>query len=358
MDVMNKVIIITLSFVLLTLTGCQPTELNSLEEKYLLAIKQGKLNEQLLLLEQLIILAPDKYQEMIETNKHLDPLLQRFNAITSKKHSLTEDDIRKLIQFSPNHQPFKQLKVNQQKRKKLLVKITNIYQEIASQKLSIKNKLTPTPEHIKTKNTLLNLSKFPEGNLNSQFFQNLFKVTSTDSLNDYQLEFLLSGMSIIGSNNILLKQKQKELDELNIGKSTSSILLLIEENDDIEKIFVWLHQQQLTHSYDWIKKQNLQLQALVIMNLGKRRLDEFWQQSFEPLAKKSVLKAKQHHLALLNKITNYAKTIPITGNLARIHYERTLHVNELLITLLWPKNGLYEFKQQSEQSYQELQKLL
>jgi len=358
MDVMHKLIILSISVVLSTLIGCQPSELDSLEKKHQLVIKQGQLNEQLLLLDQLIVLAPNKYQELIETKKYLDPLLQRFNANTPKEHSLTEDDVRKLIKFSPNYQPFKQLRVSQKKRKNLLAKITSIYQEIASQKISIKNKLTPTPEHIKTKNTLLSLSKFPKDKLNSQFFQNLFKVTSTASLNDYQLESLLSGMSIIGSNNILLKQKQEELNELDIGKLTSSILLLTEENDDIEKIFVWLHQQQLKHSYGWIKEQSLQLQALVRMNLGKRRLDEFWQQSFEPLAKKSVLKAKQHHLALLKKISNYAKTIPITDNLARIHYQKTLLVNELLIALLWPMSGLYEFKQQSEQSDQELQKLL
>ena len=327
------------------LCGCQPTKLQIAEKQYFDAKQQGLLSTQLIIIEELKVLAPNKYAELSNTKNQLMSTIKLLNSEESNYWNIPEAKLKQLTLFSPNAYLVKKVQHKNEEKTLILNSIKQLTSEIVNIRATIQEKLLPTPAHIITFPTKIRLSGLPQDILSHQYWQNIFTVSA--ALNNYQLEALLIGLTQMATKNEQLKEMQVQVSKID---SLYQISPQTFSNSDIEHIFFELYNQQLRHCYSWVIKQNKHLLYILNTGLGHQRLELLWQKSFEPVAKKAVLGAKIEHLEILEQISFYARKITIHEQPYNELYNDFPSVRDLMIGLLWPQEGLYKFAENSEKN--------
>lgn len=333
-----------ISIFLAFLTGCQPTKLQIAEKKYHNAKQQGLLPKQLIIIEELKTLAPNQYITLDKTKKQLAPLIVLLSADENNFDSMSDEQFKLLIQFSPNSPLVKKIQRYHKEKNRLISSIDQLKSEITNAGLTVQSKLQPTPNQISTFATEIRLDALPQDILTQHYWQAL--LTTNDALNSYQLESLLTGLTELAAKSQQLAAKQKQLSEIMPQNLVSSPLEFT--NSDIRRVLAALYQQQISHCYSRVIEQNERLLYLLNTGLGRQRLDIFWQNSFKPAARKAVLEIKSNHLKVLEKIASYAKVVPVTAPAFLQSQKDYPAIKAIMINLLWPKEGLYEFADNSE----------
>lgn len=331
---------------LVCLTGCQPSKLQIAEQNYFDAKQQGTLPKQLLIIEELTTLAPDKYLTLAQSKKKLAPLIRLLSANENNFDSISEEEFQQLIQFSPNSPLVKKIKRYHREKEQLISSIEQLENEITNIGLTVESNLQPTPSQISTFVTAIQLDALPQDILAQHYWQAL--LAKNDALNSYQLESLLTGLTQLAAKSKQLDAKQRQLSEITLQNQNTNPKAFT--HSDIQRILVALYQQQISHCYAQVITQNERLLFLLNTGLGRQRLDLFWQNSFEPAAKKAVLEVKSKHLKVLEKIASYAKDVPVTMPSFTQSQRDYSAIRALMISLLWPQEGLYEFADRSEEN--------
>lgn len=338
--------------------ACSPNKVEQIELKYKKATEQGQLFEQLKLLDQLFQLSPNTYDTLNKKKNALKVIIKQLHQPQSESTDLTINQIEELLTLSPNYPLFIDLKkssVQEQKRKE---KISNLLKQISNTYQEVEEKLIIFPKHIKQKETdiIIKNDFYSNVEINNEL-RGLFKHLQNNKLTTYQLETLLVGLNKIAKNNGAIKTlkpvDEKNIDEFNLIASKAK-----QTNQVVYKLFNDIYTQQLALTLQWTEQKNIQLQSLIRTALGIRDMNVFWQKEYLPTATKMQRFAEKNHLEILEQIHTYRLSIPLSDEVDKVTFAEPKEVKKSIISLLWPKEGIYEFYEQSEEQLKAFKSLL
>ena len=349
-------IVLTLAIIIFVF-ACSPSKVEETAMQYEKSIEQGQLFEQLKLIDKLYQLSPSTYGTLNKKKNALKVFIEQLHQPLSDPDDLSITQIEALLALSPNYPLFinlQKLYVQEQKRKQkisnLLNKISIIYQET-------EEKIIRFPKHIKQTKTEIIIKNTFYSNLEiNNELRSLFEHLQNNKLTTYQLESLLVGLSHIAIKNGMLIT-HKPSDDKNLGEFHQIIKAAKKTNQIIYRLMNHIYSQQLALCIQWIEQQNIQLQRLVRTALGIRDMNSFWEKEYTPTATKMQKLAEKNHIESLLKINTYRLSIPLIDEANKITITKPKVVKKIIISLLWPQEGIYEFYDQSEIQLQILKKL-
>ncbi len=339
---------------LIVLSGCDTINLSMTEDSYQQAIESGELQQQIHLIDELYQYAPEKYQLALDEKEYLLPLLEQLIANPRNFSGLSESDLERAFAFAPNYEPFSLAKKYLSKQQAIKAKIRESEAAALTAKKHLQEKLIQTPKHIETYNTGMSFRGFERYFLASIYTRKFIDTFEDKQLNGYQLAAITKGLADIFVANQVKEKSLLELDLKALDKLNENDREFIKENGDIQRVLMWLYKKQLVLSYKSAEKSNDYLQSLLNSKYGRERLDDVWLRLVEPAAKKSVMQAKETYLSALDLIA--AKIDKTAGDKPKLKkiYSETLALDKKLLSLMWPPNGLDNFKESSKQAMREL----
>lgn len=341
-----KITVYLITIVLLLTLACTPNELKQAESQYQQAIEQGKLFEQIELIDKLYKLAPHAYQTAKDNKDKLLAIIENVHNSDLQNISASTEQLEELISFSPNYPLFIRLSLSLKEKKKLQLMIQNNQQKREKIYLAIKQKLENTPTHIKHQDTELKLGGdfLASIEITEERLSGLLQTIIEVPLNSYQFEALLFGLNNITRLN---DQLIAEIPDNNIEPLLNRELYTSKTvNEHIGQIYGYFYSQALYNSLKWTELKNRKLQNLVRTGLGIRQLDKFWQKEYQPVATKMQRHAEKVYISQLETLASYSKSIYKSNH--QIHNVEPREIKKLIFSLLWPQDGLYEFYEQSE----------
>ena len=343
---MNKLIAILLSISLLT--GCDSIRLSMAEDSYSEAVEQGELTQQLALVDELYQYAPQQYEEAFLEKEYLLPLLQQLIDDPKNFKGLSDTDLQRAIDFSPQYEPFSLATKFLADKALIQSKIDESEANSSAEKQRLRERLVNTPKHIETYQTAINISGFPRYFLTSQYVRQLIVNSSGKKLNSYQLEAVVKGLAEIYVANAQKQTALVQLMDKGLIDKLPQDKQYQKENGDVQRLLAWLYKRQLALSFANASESNDYLQSLLNSSYGRERLDDVWIRLVEPAAKKAVMQAKKTYLSTLDLIASRIdKTADEKPRLKKV-YSETLAIDKELLSLMWPPNGLDNFKESSK----------
>lgn len=348
--------LLSIALAVLMFSGCDGLGLTSVEDEYKQARTNGELAKQIQLVDKLYQQSPEQHQVTLEEKEYLLPYLQQLMDDPRSYKSINDGDLERILAFSPNYEPFSLAKRYFDERKQLLDKITESEIQAKTAKETITEKLSQTPKHIETYDSKLSLKGIEPYFIASKYGKKLTESLSDKSLNGYQLASVVKGITDVFVANESKLAALTSLDNKAVASLSANEKEFIKENGDIQRILLSLYKKQLVVSYSNAVESNEYLQSLLNSTYGRERLDDVWLRLVEPAAKKAVMNAKQTYLASLDLIA--AKIHKTATNVPRLKkvYSQSQNVEELLLALMWPPNGLENFKESSKESERELKR--
>ncbi|MFD2165133.1 hypothetical protein ACFSJY_02560 [Thalassotalea euphylliae] len=350
---MKKLLAIALSVVMLT--GCDSLMLSMKEDSYKKAVEAGQLSEQIQLVDELYQYSPEKYASALDEKEYLLPTLQRLMADPRDLSGIADDTLQRAIAFAPNYEPLSYAKRYLADRQKVKATIEESEKAAKAVKASLDQKLATMPKHIETYQTTLSFKGIEPYFLTSNYARQLVAKNSRTAFSGYHLESIVRELTDLFIANQAKYDAMAQLDRKQLSTLSDTERQFIKENGDIQRMLLWLYKKQLTHSYFSATESNDYLQSLLNSKYGRERLDDVWIRLVEPAAKKAVMQAKKSYLLSLDLIA--AKIDKTAGDKPRLKkiYSETLALDKTLLSLMWPPNGLDNFKATSKEARIELQ---
>jgi len=340
--------------IIVFLSGCNPVNLHLAENDYQKAIDSGDLDQQITLVDELFQYDPNKYQATLIEKEYLLPLLEKLADNPRKFDDINEQDLARVIAFSPNYEPFSYIKKYLDERQAIVKAIKEGKDEAKVAKERLGEKLRHTPKHIETYDTGLSFKYLPRYFLAANYTRSLIESLSKKTLNGYQLEAVVKGLSELFIGNQKAMVAISTLDAASKSKHNDTQATLSKENGDVQRVLLWLYKKQLIQSYNEATKSNEHLLSLLNSQYGRERLDDVWLKLVEPAAKKLVMQAKNTYLNSLDLIAAKIDKTAVNKPSLKKLYRETLAIDKQLLSLMWPPNGLEHFDKSSKEVKQAL----
>lgn len=345
---MKKLLGIFLSVMLLT--GCDTIRLTISEDEYTTALSEGNLAQQLVLVDELSALSPEKYKDLAAEKNELMPVLLQLMDDPKNYQNLSDEDLERSLAFAPKYEPFSFLKKYLKEKSRISEEIKRLNAEVAETKSTLVEKISITPKHIETYDTEISFNGLARYFLRSRYIRKLTFEIAENSFNAYQIESFIDAMSKISTKNQQLIENYDELSKLGSHNIQTGTAELENENGDIKRVLVWLYKQHLMLSFKEVSKKNRYLLSMLESSYGRETLDEIWLRLVEPAAKKAVMSAKENYLSILDLLAARISKLPSKDKVSSDIYGQTLEADRLMLALLWPPNGLDNFKETSLES--------
>ncbi len=345
---MTKIIILIIS--IFVLAGCDAIQTPMVEGNLESAVTQGDLQKQLKYIDELSALNPEKYQSLsLQKEKLLPYLFQLMDAPKNIK-GIKDDVLTEIVEFSPNYEPFSYAKKYLNSKHRITQTIDLSRAEVEAAKAALKEKLTATPSHVKTYQTTMQLDQIEPYFILSSETKRFIRSYGRKHLNSYEIEGIVQSFAKIYAANQSLIKAIGDFELINQSDQKLTTTSYQNENQDIAQTILWLYKRQLIVSYQLIVKQNKHLLSLLNNQYGRQNIDDIWLSIVEPAAKKAVMESKESHLNVLNimsgKLVNISSEYPRFSQL----YVENDKLEKLMLSLLWPSNGLANFEQTAKQN--------
>ncbi|WP_448551163.1 hypothetical protein [Thalassotalea montiporae] len=342
--------------VLLTavLSGCDTANLHLTEQQYEDALDNGDIVTQLTLLDELYQHAPEVYAQDYEDKQALGAVIEQLMANPKNFAGISDEQLSLVIDFAPSYQPFSYAAMHLAEKQRIKGNIQNAQNKVALLKKGLLEKLKKTPSHIEAYETQITLKGIAPYFLQSQYARNLLGSYRTEILNSYQLNAIVNGLSNVHSINQEQIRLHRFLVKLTPEKVEALSASINQEQADIQRILVWLYKQQVEQGIATASQSNDYLLSLLNNRYGRQRLDSLWLNVVEPKAKKAVMTAKETYLSDLDLIATKIYRVAGDNNQLKALYKQTLELDAKLLSLMWPPNGLINFKESSIKAKAEL----
>jgi hypothetical protein len=341
---MMKIIVI-LFISVLVLTGCDVIQTPMAESHLETALAEGDLNKQLETIDKLSTLNPKKYQSLADQKEKLLPDL--FQIIDNPKNiqGISDLVLKEIVEFAPNYEPLSYARQYLSNKKRINDDIKKSRNQVEAVKVALREKLANTPSHVETYITNMQLSQIEPYFILSDFAKRFIRTNGDKTLNGYQVEAIAKSFSDIYLANIKLIEAISAFESINQSDQKLDVQRYLNENQDIAQIVLWLYKKQLLVSFKLTVEQNKHLLSLLNNQYGRKNIDDIWVSIVEPAAKKAVMEAKESHLNVLNimsaKLTKMSSKYPRFSQL----YVENDNLEKLMLSLLWPSDGLVNFEQ-------------
>ena len=345
------------------LSGCDTVKLTIAENNYNEAINTGNLAEQIALVDELYLYDSEKYLSVFTDKEQLQSVFTQLQNDPQNFHGISDQQLARVIAFAPNFEPFSFAKKHLAQKQRILADFAKAEQSVVELKARLADKLTQTPNHVETYPTHVSLNGLAPYFLSSNYARQLVKQTTTKQyqgkpLNSYQLSALVTALSDMFVAYQQMFALQADLIALSADQQEFVSVQAKREQGDIQRLLMWLYKQQLAVGFDSALESNSYLLSLLESKYGREHLDDVWLSLVEPAAKKAVMNAKKTYLNDLDLIaTGINKSAGDNYLLTKV-YKQTLALDKKLLELMWPPNGLDNFKANSEQVKASLKKSL
>lgn len=342
---MNKQAVILISVLLLS--GCDAIQAPIAENSLQSAIESGNIEEQLSAIDKLSVVAPNKYQHLADKKEHLLPFLYQLMENPSDLSGIKDTVLSDIIEFSPNYSALSYAKQYLNKKKGLNKILKEAQAVVVEYKTLLSDKLKATPSHVQTYQTTMMLNTLAPYLLLSDFTKELQRSRGEKQLTGYQIDALSAQLTNIYQANEKIISAVNALNVVSQHDDLKQAEQQLQENQDIMQIMLWLYKKQLLVSYHDLLTQNEYLLSLLKNQYGVQSMDNVWLTIVEPEAKKLVVERKQTQLSVLNKL---ASTLDkLSADYPRLDglYAEHGKLEELMLSLLWPQDGLVNFEPSS-----------
>lgn len=347
-SIMKRIIILFIS--VLVLTGCDVIQTPMVESNLETAMAEGDLNKQLETIDKLSSLEPAKYQSLAQQKEKLLPDLYQLINDPKNIQGISDQMLKEIVEFSPNYEPFSYARQYLSNKKRINDEIKTSSNEIELIKAALKEKLAATPKHVETYQTKMQLSHIESYFILSDFAKRFIRTNGLKKLNGYEIEAIAQSLSKIYIANVNLIKAISEFEAMNQSDQKINAQQYTNENQDIAQMVLWLYKKQLRVSFQLIVEQNKHLLSLLNNQYGRKNIDDIWVTIVEPAAKKAVMEAKESHLNVLNVMS--AKLAKMSSKYPRFSqlYIENDKLEKLMLSLLWPSDGLVNFEQTAKQN--------
>jgi len=349
---MNKQVIVLISVLLFS--GCDAIKAPMVENSLQSAIDSGDVEEQLSAIDQLSEIAPEQYQHLAETKEQLLPFIYQLMDAPKNISGIKDTVLTDIIEFAPNYDGLSYAKQYLIKKRQLTKAVNESIDEVNKHKAILKEALKVTPSHMQTYQTNMMISDMAPYLLLSDFAKNIQRSLGKAPLTGYQIKTFATQLSSIYNANEKLMASTFALNTLSHQSQAQIQSVQAKENQDITQLMLWLYKKQLLVSYHDLVTQNEYLLSLLNNQLGVQSMDNVWLTIVEPVAKELVLERKETQLNVLNMLA--LKLDKMSAHYPRFHgiYAEHDKIEKLMLSLLWPQNGLVNFESSSSKNTKQL----
>ena len=329
------------------LSGCEQANFHLIEQQYEDALDNGDIVTQLALIDDLYQHDPAFYEQDYQDKQALSGVIKQLMANPKNFAGISDEQLSLVIDFAPSYQPFSFAAMHLAEKRRIVGNMSNARNKVAQIKAGLTAKLAKTPNHIETYPTQVSIDGLAPYFLTSKFGKGFIEQYGQLALNSYQLNAVVTAFTSVHNVHSEQIRLHQHLDKLTPESIDSLPAEIVREQGDIERLLVWLYQQQFKHGWDSAVESNDYLISMLHSRYGRERLDNVWLKMVEPEAKKAVMTAKKTYLSDLDLIA--AKIYKVAGDNHQLRnlYKTTVELDSTLLSLLWPPNGLDNFKQSS-----------
>ncbi|WP_286263145.1 hypothetical protein [Thalassotalea atypica] len=343
---MKNVLILFLSII--ALSGCDAIQTPIAESNYQSALSSGNLTEQLRFIDELSSLDIETYGDLAAQKEKLLPFLLQIMDKPKNLTGISDDTLKEIIKFSPNNSSFSFIRKYISDKEKLASVIKENLAALAQEKQFLVDKMKTTPSHVNTYETNMKLEHIKPYLLLSQYIRSFNSVHGDKSLNGFQIEAIAKNFATQFQLNEQVITSIVALNAITTNDNVIDKKAYSEENKDIAQVLLWLYKKQLIAAFQHMSEQNKYLLSLLSNQLGRQSLDEVWSKKVEPVAKKIVMQSKESHLNVMNMMSAHlAKMSKEYPRFSHIYLEND-RLEKLMLSLVWPSDGLANFEQTSK----------